>query len=74
MENIGLIMVLITKKIDMKKYTWNYAVEGVFPFLPLYITVEDENEQEAKNKAILKIQSRYGERKIKFFLVKVEDV
>jgi len=58
----------------MKTYTWNYAVEGIFTFMPLYITVEAETEKEAKDEAIVKIQSTHGDRdrKITFFTLDIK--
>jgi hypothetical protein len=55
-----------------KTYTWNYAVEGIFTFMPLYITVEAETEKEAKDEAIVKIQSTHGDRKITFFTLDIK--
>lgn len=55
-----------------KTYTWNYTVEGIRTFIPLYITVEAETEKEAKDEAIVKIQSAHRDRKITFFTLDIK--
>jgi hypothetical protein len=40
----------------MKKYRFNYSVDGVLTFLPLFVNVEAENDEQAKTKAEEKIK------------------